>query len=86
MKLIAAIYENETWIEKPFTVRRDASRKTKCRKAIEATGREFVGFKYTRYGVLIDGIGELFLYGIDTNGNETRVEMIDAKNGNFYYG
>lgn len=31
-------------------------------------------------------IGELFLYGIDANGKETRVEMIDAKNGNFYYG
>lgn len=52
MKLIAAIYENEKWIEKPFTVRWDASLKTKCRKAIQATGRDFVGFKYTRYGVL----------------------------------
>lgn len=86
MKLIAAIYENEKWIEKPFAVRRDASLKTKCRKAIEATGRKFVRFKYTRYGVLTDGVGELFLYGIGSDGNETRVEMIDEKNGNFYYG
>ena len=86
MKLIAAIYENEQWIEKPFTVRRDASRKTKCRNAIEATGRDFVGFRFQKYGVLIDGIGELFLYGIDADGNETRVEMIDAENGNLYYG
>lgn len=86
MKLIAAIYENEDWIEKPFTVRRDASLETKCRKAIQATRRDFVKFRYLRYSVLTDGIGELFLYGIDANGNETRIEMIDAKNGNFYYG
>ena len=86
MKLISAIYENEQWVEKPFTVRRDASLKTKCRKAIEATERGFVGYRYLRYGVLIDGIGELFLYGIDAEGNETRVEMIDGENGNFYYG
>lgn len=96
MKLIAAIYEypkcedgkwtDGKWIEKPFTVRRDASLKTKCRKAIQATERDFVKFKYIRYGILTDGIGELFLYGIDADGNETRVEMIDAKNGNFYYG
>ena len=86
MKLIAAIFENDQWIEKPFTVRRDASRKTKCRKAIEATERNFVGFRFKKYGVLTDGIGELFLYGIDADGNETRVEMIDAKNGCFYYG
>ena len=86
MKLIAAIYENEQWIEKPFTVRRDASLTTKCCKAIKATGRDFVKFRFQKYGVLIDGIGELFLYGIDADGKETRVEMIDAKNGNFYYG
>ena len=86
MKLIAAIYENEQWIEKPFTVRRDASLTTKCCKAIRATGRDFVKFRFRKYGVLTDGIGELFLYGIDKHGNETRVEMIDAKNGYFYYG
>ena len=86
MKLIATIYENNKWIEKPFTVRSDAKLKTKCRKAIEATGRKFVGFRYKRYGVLTDGIGELFLYGIDEDGNETRIEMIDAQYGCFYYG
>lgn len=86
MKLIATIFEDGKWTENPFTVRRNASIKTKCRKAVQATKRGFVGFKYKKYGVLTDGIGELFLYGVDANGNKTRVEMIDAKNGNFYYG
>lgn len=88
MRLIASVYnpQTEEFTERLFKVRRDAKVETKCKAAIAALKEPFgfVKFKYKKYGILTDGIGELFLYGIDSEGKETKVDMYTIENEPYF--